>query len=275
MTWRGKNIWNPTVPETLRERMHQINIVRRRRIAILTGEADAELAAAVRATADAAASNIARLAEAEELDEFSPDDTEDDAVWTVTLLPGCGFATYMVHPALRAQAPRFRPPTLPPRSKSPPRPDHCSPLEMVLRTRESVFLRCFPDIVTNALFEELGMPPYPHYIARLLPANFLIPPLEQGSAASASVQPVSIEPISAEPTPAHVPQPEESTVEIIEWDNLTKPIGFLCSASEPVEAHPASPFTTIGPLAMLQQIVASHPAPTMKKMSSVQLRRMD
>ncbi len=43
----GKNIWDPTVPETLRERMRWINIVHRRRVAILTGEADAELAAAV------------------------------------------------------------------------------------------------------------------------------------------------------------------------------------------------------------------------------------
>ncbi len=119
-------------------------------------------------------------------------------------------------------------------------------------------------MVTNALFEELGMPPYPHYIARHLPANFLIPPSEQGPAASASVQPVPIEPISAEPTPAHMPEPEESTVEIIEWDDPMKPIGFLRSASEPVEVHPASLFMTIGLLATLQQIVASRPALTMK-----------
>ncbi len=59
----------------------------------------------------------------------------------------------------------------------------------------------------------------------LPPANFSYPrPLEQGSA---SVQPVSVEPISAEPTPAHAPEPEESTVEIIEWDDLTEPLVFF------------------------------------------------
>ncbi len=48
----------------------------RRCIAILTGEADAELAATVRAAAEAAA-----LAEAAEVAEFSPNDSEDDAIW--------------------------------------------------------------------------------------------------------------------------------------------------------------------------------------------------
>ncbi|MCP4540460.1 MAG: hypothetical protein GY832_25255, partial [Chloroflexi bacterium] len=235
-----------TAPEMLRERMRRINIVHRRRIAILTGEADAELAVAIRAAANAAtlaeAANVTRSAEAEELDEFSPDNTEDDAVWTVTFstpqinaclrlpvfppppiplpppefIPGRRFATYAERPALRAQAPRFRPPTSPPCSKSPLRPNHCSPLEMVLWYNESVFLKHFLDIITNALFEELGMPPYSYYIAKHLPMNFSLPPSEQGPA---SVQPVSIEPVSAEPTPAHAPEPEESTIEIIEWDD--------------------------------------------------------
>ncbi len=74
-----------------------------------------------------------------------------------------------------------------------------------------------------------------------------------------------IELFLSEPTPAHTPEPEKSTIEIIEWDHLTEPIRFLRSASEPVEARPASPFTTIGPLATLQQIVASRPAPTSPK----------
>ncbi len=169
----------------------------------------------------------------------------------------------MGHPALRAQALRFHPPTSPPRSKSPPRPDYCSSLEMVLRTRESVFLRCFPDIVTNALFKELGMPPYPHYIARHLLRIFLS--RRQNSSLHLFNLCPSNPVFPTEPTPAHAPEPEKSTVEIIEWDNPTEPIRFLRSASEPVEARPASPFTTIGPLAMLQQIVASHPAPTSLK----------
>ncbi len=114
------------------------------------------------------------------------------------------------------------------------------------------FLQCFPEIVTEALVNEFGRPPYPQYIAQHLPLNFLMP--LTGS------EPVP----TVEPMPLPEPEPQESTVEI-EWDNPMEPIGFsrsISSASEQPEARAASPTSTIGPTTSLQQLVATRPAPT-------------
>ncbi len=98
------------------------------------------------------------------------------------------------------------------------------------------------------------MLPYPHYIAKQLPPNFLMPPTDS-------------EPVPAvEPMP--LPEPElelESTVEI-EWDNPSEPIGFLCSIrsiSEQPEVRAALPSTLICPTASPQQLVATRPALTL------------
>ncbi|MCP4545112.1 MAG: hypothetical protein GY835_01445, partial [bacterium] len=229
----GRDVWDPSVPETLQECTWRLNNIRHRRIAVLTGEADRELEATARAAAEAIA-----LAEAAKLGELSPDDGEDDILWqdeTIWLegyhipminarppipqpllrfIPGHGFAQYPLHPALRAHAPPF----LAPLRRAPPRPvcsferpKNVSPLEMVLS--KGFFLQCFPEIVTEALVNEFGRPPYLQYIAQHLPPNFLM--LPTGS-----------EPVPAvEPTPLSEPEPQESTVEI-EWE----PIGFSRSA---------------------------------------------
>ncbi len=89
------------------------------------------------------------------------------------------------------------------------------------------FLQYFPEIVTEALVKEFGMPPYLQYITQHLPPNFLIP--LTGS-----------EPVPAvEPMPLSEPEPQVSMVEI-EWDNPMEPIGFsrsARSASEQPEAR--------------------------------------
>ncbi len=278
----GGDVWNLSTPESLPQQMRRLNYVRHHRIAVLTGEADREFAAA----ATAAAAAIA-LAEAAEVGEFLPDDSEDDIIWqdeTIWLegyrmptinacpqiqqllprfIPGRGFAQYLVCPALCAHAPFYLPPYVPP-SLTPPRrvllrpvcaferPDHVSPLEMVLSKDDGVFLKLFLEIVTEALVKEFGMPPYPQYIAQHLPLNFLISPTESEPAPAVEL------------TPQPAPEPEESTVEI-EWDSPTEPIGFLRfarSASEQPEARAVSPTTTIVPTAMVQQLVATHPALT-------------
>ncbi len=124
-------MWDPSIPETLQELMRRLNYIHHRCLAIVTGEADREFAA----TAKAAAAAVA-LAEAAKIGEFSPDDSEDDIVWldeTIWLegyripminacrptpqppprfIPGHGFAQYLVHPALRAHAPFYIPPSL-------------------------------------------------------------------------------------------------------------------------------------------------------------------
>ncbi len=184
-------------------------------------------------------------------------------------IPGRGFATYPVHPALRAQALRYILPTSTSssyrvlfahtplqrqHSPSPERPTNCSPLLMVLW--KEVFLPYFLDLIAEELFKEFGRPQYPKYITKLLTADFLWTLTEQGS--------IPIKPVSAESAPVQAPvpapEPEESSVEIIKWDDLQQPIGFLRSTSEPAELHPAPQSTVIGLTAMLEQLVASHPA---------------
>ncbi len=62
----GMDVWDPTALEMLPERMRRVNLVRWRRIAVLTGEADTQFEAAAQAAEAAAA-----MAEAAELAEFS------------------------------------------------------------------------------------------------------------------------------------------------------------------------------------------------------------
>ncbi|MCP4601599.1 MAG: hypothetical protein GY847_13990, partial [Proteobacteria bacterium] len=218
----GRDVWDPSIPETLQECTWRLNNTRHRRIAVFTGEADRELEAIAQATAAAIA-----LAEAAEL-EFSPDNSEDDIVWqdeTIwaecyrtpqvnahppilqpppRFIPGHGFARYLPHPALQAHAPPFsfpaplRPPPRPVCSFE--RPDNVSPLERVLW--KGTFLKYFPEIVTEALISEFGRPPYPQYIVQHLPLNFLMLPTES--------EPV----LAVEPMPLPEPEPQESTVEI-------------------------------------------------------------
>ncbi len=165
----GGDVWNPSAPELLQQRMRRLNYVCCRRIAILTREADCEFAAA----AEAATAAIT-LAEAAEVGELSPDDSEDDIIWqddsvwlegyhmpVITMhppiqqplprfIPGRGFAQYLARPALCAHAPLYVPPSLMPllhRAPSRPacsfeHPDHVSPLERVLS--EEIFLQFFP-----------------------------------------------------------------------------------------------------------------------------------
>ncbi len=72
----GMDIWDPTAFEMLLEHMRRVNLVHRRRIAVLTGEADTQFEAAARA-AEAATT----MAEAAELAEFSPSNDDDDIMW--------------------------------------------------------------------------------------------------------------------------------------------------------------------------------------------------
>ncbi|MCP4603509.1 MAG: hypothetical protein GY847_23825 [Proteobacteria bacterium] len=129
----GRDVWDPSVPETFEECTWRLNNIHRRRISVLSGEADHEFEAANRAPAIAIA-----LAEVVDLDEFPPDDTEVDPICHDELegyrippinacppifqppprfMPGCGFARYLPRPALQAHALPFSfpaPPRLPP-----------------------------------------------------------------------------------------------------------------------------------------------------------------
>ncbi len=125
----GRGTWDPSAPETLPERTQRINLVHRRCVAIVSGSADQDFLATLRAAADARAR--AEAVQAAEEGELSPYDSEDDAepmwfdesVWLEPFhvpfinarapiqqpppqfIPGCGFATYLVRPALQALLP--------------------------------------------------------------------------------------------------------------------------------------------------------------------------
>ncbi len=95
----GRPVWDPSVPETLRERMRRTDLIRRRRIAVLDGSADHEYRAIQQAAVDACiraeAAQAALDAEAAEAapvvdivqvfkGELSPDDNNNndvDLIW--------------------------------------------------------------------------------------------------------------------------------------------------------------------------------------------------
>ncbi len=105
-----------------------------------------------------------------------------------------------------------------------------------MQRNESIFLKHFLEIIADALIEELGLPPYPHHIMKLLSANFSLPLTEPESV---PISPVSVEFLSTEPVLVPVSEPEESTV-IIEWDDLQQPIDLIRSTLELAELHTAS-----------------------------------
>ncbi len=283
----GGDVWDSSVTETLRQRMRRLNYICRRRIAVLTGEADRDFAAA--ATASTAAIALAEAIEVVEFEptEFFPDNSQEDIAWqndsnwtegyqTPTtyarplveqplprFITGHGFARHLVHPIPHAHAPVYPSPYAP-FSRRPFRqtsvrpvrafecPKHVSPLEAVMSKDEGVLLKFYPDIIAEALIEEFGMPPYPQYIVQHLPSDFLISPTN--SEPVLAVQPLSL--------PAS--EPEGSVIEI-EWDIPTEPIGFhrfAHSTSEQPEARTVSPTTVIVPTASVQQLAINRPAPT-------------
>ncbi|MCP4680380.1 MAG: hypothetical protein GY854_33830 [Deltaproteobacteria bacterium] len=192
----GRPVWDPSVPEMLAERVRRLDLIRRRRIAVLDGSADRDYLAAFQAAAEARARAEAALAaQAAEAAEAAPvvpivlaveegelslydsdDDTAnviwlDESVWIKPFripfinmrdplpqppppefIPGRGFATYPIHPALQASSstmptPSNHPPVcalsrtplqcshLRPRLPLLEHPDTCSPLLMVLHVK--------------------------------------------------------------------------------------------------------------------------------------------
>ncbi len=128
----GLPVWNPSASETLQEWMRRLNLVRRKRIAILNEETDCKRAADAQAAAEAAT-----VADTEAAVFLSDDDSNsDEDLWEAApfqipliaaripmplpgfgwgeggFIPGRGFAQIPVHPAPRAQLPAFQPQTL-------------------------------------------------------------------------------------------------------------------------------------------------------------------
>ncbi len=125
----GRDVWDPSAPEMLPERTRRVNLIRRRRVAVVSGSADRDFLTALRAAAEARAR--AEAVQAAEEGELSPYDSEDDAdtmwfdesVWLEPyhlpfinartpiqqpppqFIPGCRFAMYPVRPALQALLP--------------------------------------------------------------------------------------------------------------------------------------------------------------------------
>ncbi len=158
---------------------------------------------AIQAALDAEAAEAALIAQMYE-GELSPDENDnndvdpiwfDENVWAPPyclaninarvplppssppeFVPGCGFATYPVRPALQASSSMSLPSNNPPVctaprtplpsprqcSPSPQRPEFCSPLLMVLCVK--AFQASFPDYLVQLTLKEFGRPPYPKYL---------------------------------------------------------------------------------------------------------------
>ncbi|MCP4603334.1 MAG: hypothetical protein GY847_22925, partial [Proteobacteria bacterium] len=321
----GKDVWDLSVPETLTERAHQIDLIRRRHIAVLDGTADCDYLAAVRAATEARARAEAALAtqaaeaaeatqvveavQAVEEGELLPSDSNDDSadliwldenVWTEPFripfinmraplpqppppkfIPGHGFATYPVCPAI--QAPPLTtsslfsiPPVCAlsrvplqclrprPRSPSPKRPDTCSPLLMVLCVK--ALQSYFPDYLAELTLEEFGRPPYTRYLQPLLAVDFLHLLTEPESV---PVPPVSVE---ATPVPVPVSESEESSI-VIEWDDQQPLIELVCSSSESAQSFPVPLSIDADPTTMPALCAAHRPAPTNRLTEQNSIRR--
>ncbi|MCP4606511.1 MAG: hypothetical protein GY847_39385, partial [Proteobacteria bacterium] len=234
-------------------------------------------AEAIQATLDIEAAEAALIAQTYE-GELLPDDNDnndvdpiwfDESIWTPPyrlmninaraslpplssppeFVPGRGFTTYPIRPALQAPSmatslsvsvPPIR--ALPrallqcsclrQRSSSPERPDSCSPLLMVLHVQ--ALQSYFPDYLAELTLKEFGRPPYPKYLRSLFTDDFLHLLTEP---VLVSVLSVSSEPV---PAPTTVPDLPESSI-VIEWDDQQPLIELIHPSAESAPSFPVSP----------------------------------